>query len=151
LGPVEDGEWAVLGGCGSASSGWAVVDSQSVRGAESVGTSTRGWDSGKKAGGRKRHISVDCLGMLLVTSKSVQGRDAGIPLLEQLRQLHSKITLVWADGGCSGWLVDFACEHLALALIIVKPNTTCVPSLSIKTAVHSSRASASGSFDHQWP
>ncbi|MGW6356908.1 transposase [Streptomyces sp. NPDC055092] len=136
----------------SASSGWAVVDSQPVRGgAESIGTSTRGWDNGKKVGGCKRLISVDCLGMLLVTGASVQDRDAGIPLLEQLRQLHCETTLVWAAGGCSGWLVDFARDHLALALTLVKPNTTCAPSLSIKTAVHSSRASASGSFDHQWP
>ncbi|MEU6657954.1 transposase [Streptomyces sp. NPDC046821] len=74
-------------------------------------------------GGRKRHISVDCLGMLLgvlVTSANVQDRDACMPLLEQLRQLHRKITLVWADGGYAGRLDDFAREHLALALTIVK-------------------------------
>ncbi|MFG2525137.1 transposase [Streptomyces sp. NPDC048527] len=58
--------------------------------------------------------------VVLVTSASVQDRDAGLPLLEQLRRLHRKITLVWADGGYSGRLVDFAREHLALAPTIVK-------------------------------
>jgi len=52
----------------------AIIDSQSVRAA------SRGWDNGKKVGGRKRHIAVDCLGLLLavvVTAASVQ--DAGAP------------------------------------------------------------------------
>ncbi|MEB8337055.1 IS5 family transposase [Streptomyces endophyticus] len=100
----------------------AIVDSQSVRAAETVGASTRGWDNGKKVGGRKRHISVDSLGMLLVlvTGANVQDRDAGLPLLEQLRRLHHKITLIWADGGYGGRLVDFAREHLAMALTVVK-------------------------------
>ncbi|MFD4644831.1 transposase [Streptomyces sp. NPDC058441] len=71
----------------------AIVDSQSVRATETVGASTLGWDNGKKVGGRKRHIAVDCLGMLLVvlvTSASVQDRDAGMPLLGQLRPLHRR-------------------------------------------------------------
>lgn len=76
----------------------AIVDSQSPRAADTVGAGTSGWDGGKKVAGRKRHIAVDCLGLVvLVTAASVEDRDAGMPLLEHLRQLHHKITKVWAD------------------------------------------------------
>ncbi|MFB8273778.1 transposase [Streptomyces sp. NPDC055955] len=107
----------------------AIVESQSVRVAESVGASTRGWGSGKKVGSRKRHIAVDCLGMppvVLVTSASVEDRDASLPLLKQLSRPHRKITLVWADGGYAGRLVDLAREHHAMALTVVKRSNDSI-------------------------
>ncbi|MDH6115535.1 transposase [Kitasatospora sp. MAP12-15] len=73
--------------------------------------------------GRKRHIAVDTLSLLLVvmvTAASVSDRDAGRDLLQYLRTRHRGITLVWADGGYTGWLVEFASTVLALALTIVK-------------------------------
>ncbi len=63
------------------------------------------------------------LGLLLaviVTAASVKDNDAGRDLLEQLRAEHHRITLVWADGGCTGWLVVFAHAVLDLALTVVK-------------------------------
>lgn len=112
----------------------AIVDSQSVRAAEAVGAATRGWDNGKKVGGRKRHIAVDSLGMLLVvlaTRASVQDRDAGLPLPEQTRRLHRKIARGRADGGHAGRLVDFAREYLALTIAnapATAPASPCCPS-----------------------
>jgi transposase len=53
----------------------AIIDSQSVRAGDTVPTASRGWDNGKKVGGRKRHIAVDCLGLLLavvVTAASMK-------------------------------------------------------------------------------
>ncbi|MFE6141523.1 transposase [Streptomyces sp. NPDC056442] len=47
-------------------------------------------------------------------------RDAAIGLLGRLRSLHHEITLVWADGGYTGGLVDWAKEKLDLTLQIVK-------------------------------
>ena len=43
----------------------AVIDSQSVRAAEEVARAGRGYDAGKKVNGRKRHIAVDTIGLLL--------------------------------------------------------------------------------------
>lgn len=101
----------------------AIIDSASVRGAQTVGASTRGWDAGKKVNGRKRHIVVDTLGLLLcvvVTGASVQDRDGAKPLLEQLTASCSRVSLVWADSAYAGKLVGWAAQTLGLALNIVK-------------------------------
>ena len=103
----------------------AIIDSQSLRAAPSVPRSTSGWDGGKRVGGRKRHVVVDCLGLLLavtVTAASVQDRDAAQPLLERLRDRFHKVTLVWADGGYAGRLVTWAAERLQVVLQIVRRN-----------------------------
>ena len=58
----------------------ALIDSQSLRGAETVARASRGYDAGKKVNGRKRHIAVDTCGLLLavlVTGAHVQDRDGG--------------------------------------------------------------------------
>jgi hypothetical protein len=62
----------------------AIIDSQSVRGADTVPGATRGYDAGKKINGRKRHIAVDTGGLLLavvVTIAGIQDRDAAHRLL----------------------------------------------------------------------
>jgi transposase len=67
----------------------AIIDSQSVKGAETVSRQSRGFDVGKKANGRKRHIAVDTIGLLLtmlITAAAVQDRDAARPLLWNLRK-----------------------------------------------------------------
>ncbi|WP_406729937.1 IS5 family transposase [Streptomyces sp. GD-15H] len=101
----------------------AIVDSQSVRAAANIPRSTSGWDGGKKVGGRKRHLVVDCLGLVLavaVTAANVQDRDAAVPLLARLREMYFSIRLVWADGGYAGRLIDWAAEKCRLTLEIVK-------------------------------
>ncbi|MGX1818111.1 hypothetical protein ACWIGD_30395 [Streptomyces albidoflavus] len=47
-------------------------------------------------------------------------RDAATGLLERLRRLHRDLTLVWADGGYTGNLVDWCRDELALTLEIIK-------------------------------
>jgi len=101
----------------------AIIDSASVRAAETVGAASRGYDAGKKINGRKRHIAVDTLGLLLcvlVTAASVQDRDGAKPLLELLTASFRRIRLVWADGGYAGKLVVWATEHVRLRLQVVK-------------------------------
>jgi transposase len=56
----------------------AVIDSQTVRAADTVPTASSGYDGGKNIKGRKRHVAVDTGGLLLafvVTTASLQDRD----------------------------------------------------------------------------
>jgi transposase len=101
----------------------AVIDSQSVKAAETVAAASRGFDAGKKINGRKRHIAVDALGLLLtvlVTAAAVQDRDAAKPLLWNLRKAFPAIRLAWADGIYAGKLVTWAKTALKLTLQIVR-------------------------------
>lgn len=101
----------------------AVIDSQSVRGADTVPGRSRGYDAGKKINGRKRHIAVDTNGLLLavvVTIAGIQDRDAAHRLLTALRAKFSGVSLVWADGGYAGRLVRWANQVLTLAVQVVK-------------------------------
>lgn len=101
----------------------AIIDSQSVRAAATVGRDRRGYDAGKKVNGRKRHLAVDTNGLLLavlVTIASIQDRDGGLRLLALLRERFSAISHVWADGGYAGRLVTWAKKILNLTVEIVK-------------------------------
>jgi transposase len=101
----------------------AIIDAQSVKAAASVPAASRGFDGGKLINGRKRHIITDCLGLLLVvavTAANVGDREAAVPLLLRLRNLHRDICLVWADGGYTGQLVDWCRQKLTFALEVVK-------------------------------
>lgn len=101
----------------------AVIDSQSVRGADTVPTASRGYDAGKKVNGRKRHLAVDTGGLLLtvvVTIAGIQDRDAAHRLLTALTGRFSTISLVWADGGYAGRLVTWAKTLLGVTVEIVK-------------------------------
>ncbi|MGX4695266.1 transposase [Streptomyces sp. JNUCC 63] len=56
-----------------------VIDSQSAKGTSTVTAATSGYDGGKKIKGRKRHIVVDTLGLILavlVTPASTGDRNA---------------------------------------------------------------------------
>jgi putative transposase len=80
----------------------AVIDSQSVRAADTVPKASRGRDNAKKVNGRKRHIAVDTTGLVLavvITAASVQDRDGARPLLWNLHRACGKVLLVWADAG----------------------------------------------------
>ena len=56
----------------------AIIDSQSVHGADTVPGPSRGYDAGKKVNGRKRHVAVDTTALLLavvVTMAGIHDRD----------------------------------------------------------------------------
>ncbi|BCJ38857.1 IS5 family transposase [Actinocatenispora thailandica] len=103
----------------------AVIDAQSIKSSE--GGQHRGYDAGKRTTGRKRHIVVDTLGLLLVvgvTAASVQDRPGGRTVLSVLAQRFCSIALVWADGGYANSidnsLIGWARQKLGLVLQIVK-------------------------------
>lgn len=85
----------------------AVIDSQSVKMASQRGG--RGFDAGKKIMGRKRHILVDTLGLLIgvvVHSANIQDRD-GAKLLEPFLHASRGLEVLFADGGYAGALVTW--------------------------------------------
>ena len=83
----------------------------------------RGYDAGKKIKGRKRHIIVDTLGLLLavvVHPANLQDRDGAKLVLAQLVGKFPRLKLIWADGGYAGRLIDWTRELGHWILEIVK-------------------------------
>jgi transposase len=86
----------------------AILDSQTVKISDQAGA--RGYDAGKKIKGRKRHLLVDTLGLILaleVTAADVQDRDGAKGPLALLRHRFCRLRRVWADGGYAGALIEW--------------------------------------------
>jgi len=81
----------------------AIIDSQSVK---TAGPAVNiGYDGAKKIKGRKRHIAVDVLGLLLavvVHSAGISERTGAKLVMANLTAYFCRIKIVWADGGYSG-------------------------------------------------
>jgi len=102
----------------------AILDSQTVKCAAVRGS--RGCDAGKLIVGRKRHVLVDSLGMILavlVTPASVQDRDGAVEVLSVLAHTFPQIRLIWADSAYAGKLTQWVSglrQRMRIALEIVR-------------------------------
>ena len=100
-----------------------IVDSQSVKSSEC--SAECGDDAGKKITGRKRHLLVDTIGLVLlvmVLPANIQDRDGARQLLEKHfgRRPRRRVKHLWADGGYAGTLVAWALERWRCTVEIVK-------------------------------
>ena len=100
-----------------------IIDSQSVKSSEV--SDERGYDAGKKINGRKRHILVDRIGLLLlvmVLPANIQDRDGAKELLSAFfgQKTRRRVKHIWADGGYAGALLEWSQKMWRCTIEIVK-------------------------------
>ncbi|MGH3781114.1 MAG: IS5 family transposase [Pseudonocardiaceae bacterium] len=105
----------------------AMLDSQSAK--SSDGGEAIGHDAGKRVRGRKRHLLVDTLGLMLVGivhSASVQDPAGAKLVLGGIRRRFPLLGLVWVDGGyvnsVDAGLVRWADENEGIDIVAVPRN-----------------------------
>ena len=113
----------------------AIVDSQSVRTAE--GGEERGFDAGKKVTGRKRHIAVDTLGLVLAISvhgADWQDYDGACLVMTRLKKGFRRLKVIFADSAYAkndlptwikntfGWIVQTILRPIGAKGFVVLPK-----------------------------
>ena len=99
----------------------AIIDSQSVKTTDRGGE--HGYDGGKKINGRKRHLLVDTLGVVLkakVHPANIADRDGARLLLEPLAGVFARLRHLWADMGYRGQILGWIRTHLGWNVEVVK-------------------------------
>ncbi len=98
-----------------------IMDSQSAK-TTSVG-GIRGYDGGKKLSGRKRHLLVDTLGLVLtvtVHAADIQDRAAVSQVLAGMKERFERLAHIWLDQGYTGAGKAWIERELGWSVEIVK-------------------------------
>jgi putative transposase len=113
----------------------AIVDSQSIRSAE--GGEERGYDAGKKITGRKRHLAVDTLGLVLavvVHGAHWQDQDGAEWVMDKLGEQFRRIKVVFGDSAYGrsglpewvketfGWVLQTVLRPVGVKGFVVLPK-----------------------------
>lgn len=99
----------------------AIIDSHSVKTQQD---GPRGYDGGKMLSGRKRHLLVDTLGLLLkvvVHPANPHDRLGAKLVLEMLRTAFPRLRHIWADQAYAGASRQWSAERLGIELEVVYP------------------------------
>ena len=99
----------------------AIIDAQSTRSTAQGGNT--GFDAGKKVKGRKRHLVVDTLGLLLavsITAASVQDRLAAAPVVGLACAKVPGLKIVYADAAYGGKCAEAIEKEHGIAMHIVR-------------------------------
>ena len=112
-----------------------IIDSQSAKTTESGGE--RGYDGGKKINGRKRHIMVDTLGLIMVVvvhTACIQDYDGAKLVLNAIGDQFKRLKVIFADSAygkmglpdwtkrCFGWILQTVLRPVGVKGFVVLPK-----------------------------
>lgn len=114
----------------------AIIDSQTAK-TSALGGDERGYDAGKKMTGRKRHIAVDTIGLLLavvVHAGSIQDQDGAKLLLNRMQNRYRRLKVMFGDSAYGrnglpewgrescGWILQTILRPVGIQGFVVLPK-----------------------------
>ena len=87
----------------------SIIDARTVRGASTVGASTRGYDAAKKKSGRKVFGLVDTMGLLMavvVVAANFSDNAGGVAALDRAVTKAGRLKKLWHDSGFKKTFVE---------------------------------------------